>query len=328
MAILVTGGAGYIGSHTAARLIEAGEQVIVLDNLAKGHRSAVWPGCQFIEMDLHDQTALQEVFKKNDIESVIHFAAYSLVGESVTNPLKYFDNNIGCTKNLLACMVEAGVRDIVFSSTAAVYGEPERVPIQEDNATRPTNPYGESKLTIEKMLKWCEGAYGIRYAALRYFNAAGARPDGLLGEDHTPETHLIPLILKVALGEGVLKIFGDDYDTPDGTCVRDYIHVLDLADAHIAALTHLRNGGESGAYNLGNGNGFSVQEVVQVARQVTGKPILAELAPRRAGDPAILVASSKKAREVLGWTPQHDKLEDMIETAWRFHKNYPNGFPA
>ncbi|KOA19366.1 UDP-glucose 4-epimerase [Clostridium homopropionicum DSM 5847] len=326
MSILVCGGAGYIGSHTVAELIENHKDVIILDNLEKGHREAVLGG-KFYKGDLRDSEVLDKIFTENNIDSVIDFAAYSLVGESTEEPLKYFENNICSTMNLLEAMRRHKVNYIVFSSTAATYGEPEGIPILEEDKTIPTNPYGESKLAVEKILKWCEKAYGIKYAVLRYFNAAGAHISGKIGEDHSPETHLIPLILQVALGKrDKIMIFGDDYDTEDGTCIRDYIHVTDLASAHILALEELKNGAESSIYNLGNGKGFSVKEVIEVARKVTGCEIKAEIAKRRAGDPAILVASSDKAKNILGWEPKYNSLETIIETAWNWHKNHRDGF--
>lgn len=320
MSVLVCGGAGYIGSHTVAELLEKGEEVVILDNLEKGHKESVLGG-RFYEGDLRDSKILDKIFSENNIDSVIDFAAYSLVGESVEDPLKYFENNIGSTINLLDAMKRHNVKYIVFSSTAATYGEPENTPILEDDKTFPTNPYGESKLAVEKILKWCDRAYGIKYTVLRYFNAAGAHVSGKIGEDHTPETHLIPIILQVALGKrDKIMIFGDDYDTEDGTCIRDYIHVTDLASAHILALDRLKAGGDSRTYNLGNGKGFSVKEVVDIAIMVTGFNIKAEIAPRRVGDPAILIASSDKARSELGWKPKYDSLETIIETAWNWHK--------
>lgn len=326
MAILVCGGAGYIGSHMVAYLLEKGKDVVVLDNLQKGHKEAVL--CRkFYKGDLRDRAVLDKVFTENNIEAVIDFAADSLVGESVSEPIKYFENNVGGTLSLLGAMKDYGVKNIVFSSTAATYGEPENIPILENDKTFPTNPYGESKLAVEKILKWCDNAYGIKYTALRYFNAAGAHVSGKIGEHHNPETHLIPIILQVALGQrDKIMIFGDDYKTEDGTCIRDYIHVHDLASAHLLALERLMNGGESAVYNLGNGKGFSVKEVVEVARKVTGKEIKAEVAPRRAGDPAVLVASSEKAKKELGWKPEFDSLETIIETAWNWHKNNSNGY--
>lgn len=326
MAILVCGGAGYIGSHMVAHLLENNKEVIIADNLQKGHRDSLLGGKLYVG-DLRDTEFLDKVFSENEIEAVIDFAADSLVGESVENPLKYFNNNVGSTINLLQVMQKHNVKYIVFSSTAATYGEPESVPIQENDKTFPTNPYGESKLAVEKILKWCDKAYGIKYTALRYFNAAGAHVNGKIGEDHRPESHLIPLILQVALKKREkIMIFGDDYNTADGSCVRDYIHVSDLAAAHLLALKRLENGGDSRIYNLGNGTGFSVKEVVDVTRKVTGMDIKAEIAPRRAGDPATLIASSEKAIEELGWKPQYNSLETIIETAWSWHKNHVNGY--
>ncbi|KZL89782.1 UDP-glucose 4-epimerase GalE [Clostridium magnum] len=328
MAILVCGGAGYIGSHMAAYLKEQGEEVVILDNLQKGHKAAVeaLDGKLYIG-DLRNRSILDKVFTENKIDSVIDFAADSLVGESMTDPLKYFENNVGSTISLLSAMKDHNVKYIVFSSTAATYGEPESIPIVESDKTVPTNPYGESKLSVEKVLKWCDTAYGIKYTALRYFNAAGAHISGKIGEDHNPESHLIPIILQVALGKREkIMIFGDDYNTEDGSCVRDYVHVTDLASAHLFALQRLKNGGESAIYNLGNGKGFSVKEVVEVTRKVTGREIKAEVAERRAGDPAILIASSERAKKELGWKPQYDSLETIIETAWNWHKNHPDGY--
>lgn len=326
MSILVCGGAGYIGSHMVAYLLEKGKDVVVLDNLQKGHKEAVL--CEkFYKGDLRDRAVLDKVFTENNIEAVIDFAADSLVGESVSEPIKYFENNVGGTLSLLGAMKDYGVKNIVFSSTAATYGEPENIPILESDKTVPTNPYGESKLAVEKILKWCDNAYGIKYTALRYFNAAGAHVSGKIGEHHNPETHLIPIILQVALGQrDKIMIFGDDYKTEDGTCIRDYIHVYDLASAHLLALERLMNGGQSTVYNLGNGKGFSVKEVVEVARKVTGKEIKAEVASRRAGDPAVLVASSEKAKKELNWKPEFDSLETIIETAWNWHKGHVNGY--
>lgn len=326
MAVLVCGGAGYIGSHMVAELLESGEEVVILDNFQKGHRDAILGG-KLYEGDLRDRSVLDKIFTENKIDSVIDFAADSLVGESVVEPLKYFENNVGSTLNLLGAMRDHKVKYIVFSSTAATYGEPENTPILESDRTLPTNPYGESKLTVEKVLKWCDNAYGIKYTALRYFNAAGAHISGKIGEDHRPESHLIPLILQVALGQREkIMIFGDDYNTEDGTCIRDYIHVTDLANAHLMALDRLRKGGESRIYNLGNGKGFSVKEVIEATRKVTGKEIKAEVAPRRAGDPAILIASSEKAISELNWKPKYDSLDTIIDTAWQWHKNHANGY--
>ncbi|MBY0756808.1 UDP-glucose 4-epimerase GalE [Clostridium sardiniense] len=326
MSILVCGGAGYIGSHMVAELLENGNEVVILDNLEKGHEDALLGGKLYIG-DLRDRKILDKIFSENNIEAVIDFAAYSLVGESMTEPLKYFNNNVYGTINLLEAMRDYNVKHIVFSSTAATYGEPDEIPILEESKTIPTNAYGESKLIVEKILNWCDHAYGIKYTTLRYFNAAGAHINGKIGEDHSPETHLIPLILDVALGKrDKIMIFGDDYNTEDGSCVRDYIHVSDLASAHSLALERLMGGGESRIYNLGNGTGFSVKEMIEIARKVTGHPIPAEVAPRRAGDPAVLIASSDKAVEELHWMPQFNSVETIIETAWKWHKNHPNGY--
>ncbi|WP_026675645.1 UDP-glucose 4-epimerase GalE [Alkalihalobacterium bogoriense] len=326
MTILVTGGAGYIGSHTALYLQQQNEDVIILDNLQKGHQEAVL-NTPFYEGDLRDEAVLDEIFTKHNITSVIHFAANSLVGESVTAPLEYYENNVIGSYTLVKKMVEHNVKQIVFSSTAATYGEPESVPIQESDPTIPTNPYGETKLAIEKLLKWADGAYGLKSVCLRYFNAAGADPEGRIGEDHTPESHLIPLVLQVALGQReTIKIFGDNYPTEDGSCVRDYIHVMDLAQAHYLALKKLETTNESGIYNLGNGTGFSVKEVIEVCREVTRKEIKAEIAERRAGDPAVLIASSEKAKQELGWKPNYADLNQIIEHAWTWHQNNPTGY--
>lgn len=326
MSVLVCGGAGYIGSHMVANLLENNEDVIIVDNLQKGHESAVLGGKLYVG-DLRDTEFLEGVFSKNSIDSVIDFAADSLVGESVSNPIKYFENNVGSTLNLLKVMTKFQVKNFVFSSTAATYGEPENTPILEGDRTLPTNPYGESKLTVEKILKWCDNAYGLKYTALRYFNAAGAHINGKIGEDHRPESHLIPIILQVALGQREkIMIYGDDYNTADGSCVRDYIHVSDLASAHLLALNRLRNGGDSKIYNLGNGKGFSVKEVIDYTRKVTGAKINAEISGRRAGDPATLIATSEKAIKELGWEPKYNSLETIIETAWNWHKGHPNGY--
>lgn len=327
MAILVLGGAGYIGSHTVFELIDAGREVVIADNLETGHIEAVHPKAKFYQGDIRDRAFVDSVFDSEQIDGVIHFAANSLVGESMTNPLKYYDNNLCGTKVLLESMVAHGIDKIVFSSTAATYGEPERVPILETDRTEPTNCYGETKLSMEKMFKWTGLAHGLRFVSLRYFNACGAHVSGQIGEAHNPESHLIPLILQVPNNQReFISIFGDDYDTKDGTCIRDYIHVTDLAQAHILAMDYLMNGGESNIFNLGNGVGFTVKEVIDTAREVTGHPIPAKTTPRRAGDPAQLIASSEKARTVLGWHPEHADLRKIIETAWNWHKNHPNGF--
>ncbi|MCI9348880.1 MAG: UDP-glucose 4-epimerase GalE [Oscillibacter sp.] len=327
MAILVLGGAGYIGSHTVYELIDAGREVVVADNLITGFKAAVHPKAKFYQIDLRNRVELDELFENEEIDGVIHFAAFSQVGESMSKPLKYYENNLWGTTVLLQSMVAHGVDKIVFSSTAATYGEPERIPILENDRTQPTNCYGETKLAMEKMMRWTGGAHPLHYVALRYFNACGAHMSGSIGEAHNPETHLIPLILQVPLGvREKVSIFGDDYPTKDGTCVRDYIHVTDLAQAHILALDYLMKGGESNVFNLGNGVGFTVKEVIDVARRVTGHPIPAEISPRRAGDPAQLVASSEKAKSVLGWKPQYDSLETIVDSAWKWHKAHPNGF--
>ncbi|WP_431804093.1 UDP-glucose 4-epimerase GalE [Halobacillus andaensis] len=327
MAVLVCGGAGFIGSHAVAQLLDKGEAVVVVDNLQKGHRRAVLKGADYYHGDLRNEEFLQEVFQKNDIDSVIHFAADSLVGESVEEPLKYYDNNLNGAICLLKTMADHNVKRIVFSSTAAAYGEAERIPIEENEPTIPTNPYGETKLAIEKMLRWTEQAHDIKYVVLRYFNVAGADPKGRIGEDHRPETHLIPIILQVALGKREkIYIFGHDYDTKDGTCVRDYVHVTDLVNAHLLAINHLKQGKGSDIFNLGNGEGFTVKEVIDAARRVTGHPIPSEEAPRRTGDPARLVASSQKAIETLGWKPEYSTLSTMIKTAWDWYKENPDGY--
>lgn len=327
MAILVLGGAGYIGSHTALELVKAGNEVVIADNLVTGYRKAIPEGAKFYKGDLRDSDFLDNLFHQEKIDAVIHFAAYSLVGESVTNPLKYYDNNLYGTKVLLEAMVKNNVGKIVFSSTAATFGEPENIPILESDRTCPTNPYGETKLAMEKMFKWTAEAHGLRYVSLRYFNACGADKSGTIGEAHNPESHLIPLILQVPNGKReTISIYGTDYDTPDGTCIRDYIHVTDLAQAHILAVQYLNNGGESDIFNLGNGVGYSVREVIKTARKVTGHPIPATETSRRAGDPARLVASSEKAKKILGWKPVHDSLEEIIASAWNWHKNHPNGY--
>uniref|UniRef100_UPI00402718DC UDP-glucose 4-epimerase GalE n=1 Tax=Candidatus Scatousia sp. TaxID=3085663 RepID=UPI00402718DC len=327
MAILVLGGAGYIGSHTVYELIDNGADVVVADNLQTGHLQALHPKARFYEGDIRDKAFLDNLFKKEKIDAVIHFAANSLVGESMVEPLKYYDNNLYGTMVLLKSMVENGIDKIVFSSTAATYGEPESIPILETDKTEPTNTYGETKLSMEKMFKWVSQAHGMRYVSLRYFNACGAHLSGKIGEAHNHESHLIPIILQVPNGQRKsVAIYGEDYNTKDGSCVRDYIHVTDLAQAHILAVKYLKNGGESNVFNLGNGVGFSVKEVIETARKVTGHHIPAVVSSRRAGDPAVLIASSTKAKEILGWTPKHDSLEEIIATAWKWHKHHPNGF--
>ena len=325
--ILVLGGAGYIGSHAVKMLLDAGETVGVVDNLETGHRAAVDSRAKFYNVDLRDLNAFENVFVENEIESIIHFSANSLVGESVSLPIKYFENNVAGAVNVLKLMEKYGVKKIVFSSTAAVYGEPKQVPILEDSETLPTSPYGESKLMMEKMFKWADLAHGIRFVSLRYFNVAGADQSGDIGEAHGVETHLIPLVLQVPLGKRKeITIFGDDYPTKDGTCIRDYIHVTDLIDAHMRALDYLRKGHGSEIFNLGSGDGFSVKEIIDVARKVTGHAIPAVIAARRAGDPSTLIASSEKAERLLGWKPKYNDVETIVKDAWNWHSKHPNGF--
>lgn len=318
--ILVTGGAGYIGSHANKELTRAGYETVVLDNMSYGHPDFLKWGV-FEEVDLGDLESIRNVFRKYEIEAVMHFAAFTYVGESVEDPQKYYLNNLRNTLNLLQVMNEFEVRKLVFSSTCATYGNPQKIPLTEDHPQNPINPYGQGKLMVEKVLKDYSSAYGLRYVSLRYFNAAGADPEGEVGERHEPETHLIPLILDAAMGKREdIKIFGTDYPTTDGTCIRDYIHVTDLADAHIKALKYLEDGGESEVFNLGNGNGFSVREVIEEARKVTGKEIKATETERRPGDPPVLVGSSEKARKILKWQPKYDDLTKIISTAWEWHK--------
>ena len=327
MAVLICGGAGYVGSHNVRAFIEHGEKVIVADSLETGHKASVPEGVKFYHVDIRDSQALDKVFAENDIESVIHFCAYSLVGESMEKPLKYFNNNVGGMITLLEAMQKHSVKRIIFSSTAATYGEPKNIPILESDPTVPTNPYGESKRIMEKMINWVSRLHDIRYVSLRYFNVAGAWHDGTIGEDHLHETHLIPIILQVPLGKrDHVTVYGDDYQTKDGTCIRDYIHVEDLARAHLLALEYLRNGGESNIFNLGSGDGYSVMEMINAARTVTGHPIPAQVGERRPGDPARLVADSTKAHNILKWKPEIVRMEDIIATAWKWHKAHPNGY--
>ncbi len=325
--ILVCGGAGYIGSHMVSKLIDNDEEVIIVDNLETGYKGAVHDKAKFCRGDIRDREFLDNVFRENNIEAVIHFAANSLVGESMTDPLKYYDNNVHGTQVLLETMRNHGVRKIVFSSTAAVYGEPKSVPIVETDITKPTNTYGETKLTMEKMFGWADAAHGIKYISLRYFNVAGAHSSAKIGEAHNPETHLIPLVLQVALGKREhISVFGTNYPTEDGTCIRDYIHVMDLAEAHVLALNKLRQGTESNIFNLGNGKGFSVNEIIQSTRKVTDHSIPVVNAERRAGDPAVLIASYEKAKNELAWTPKYTNIEDIIDSAWQWHKNNQKGY--
>ena len=323
MSILIVGGAGYIGSHTAKLAAKAGLSPVVFDNLVYGHEWAVKWG-PLVKGDLADQALLVRVLAEHEVTAVIHFAAYTYVGESVTNPRKYFRNNVANTLNLLDAMVDAGVRDIVFSSTCATYGDPLTVPIGEDHPQNPVNPYGDTKLTIEKILRWYAGAYNLRYAALRYFNAAGADPDGEIGEDHDPETHLIPLAIDAAMGRRPpLQIFGTDYPTADGTAIRDYIHVMDLADAHLRALAHLDRGGDNLRLNLGTGRGHSVREVLSTIEKVTGRKVPAREVGRRAGDPPALVADARRAAELLDWKAKMADLETIVAHAHAWQATSP-----
>jgi len=327
MAILVVGGAGYIGSHMVAELVESGTETVVLDNLVKGHSKAVWPGAKFYEGSMQDATVLDKIFTENDVTAVAHFAAYIVVPESVKDPAMYYDNNVAATLALLQGMLRHGVKNIVFSSTAAVYGMPETIPVTETSPTSPINPYGETKLAVEQMLKWFSQAYGMEYVIFRYFNVAGAHESGLIGEDHSPETHLIPIVLQAAQGKRAnLDIYGDDYPTADGTCIRDYIHVMDLVDAHVLGLKRIETGGESATYNLGSGNGFSNKEIVEAAKQITGVDFPVNIRERRPGDPPVLVASSDKAKRELGWNPTRTNIDNIIRTAWAWHTNKPDGY--
>ena len=325
--VLVLGGAGYIGSHAVRALIKEGKSVVVVDSLETGHREAVPSDVPFHVLDIRDTVALEGVFKQYEIEAVMHFCANSLVGESVKDPLKYFDNNVGGAISLLKVMKAHHVDKIIFSSTAAVYGDVLESPITENIVLAPTSPYGESKRMMEQLFKWADEAYGIKYVSLRYFNVAGAASDGTLGEAHKVETHLIPLVLQVPLGQRPhITLFGEDYPTPDGTCIRDYIHVEDLVEAHILALAYLFGGNQSDIFNLGIGQGFSVKEVVACAAEVTGGEIPVVMGARRAGDPTRLVASAEKAQKALNWVPKRTKLKAIVEDAWRFHSNHPNGY--
>ena len=326
MKILVVGGAGYIGSHCVKGLLNKGYEVVVIDNLYRGHRKAVDSKAVFYKGDINNASLLDKVFKEHKITGVIHFAANSLVGESMQDPLTYFHNNVGGMESLLEAMQRHQVKYIVFSSSAAVYGEPKQIPIKEEDPTIPTNPYGETKLMMEKMMKWCDSAYGMKYVALRYFNVAGADPSGVIGEDHRPETHLIPLVIEAALGRHPqLTIYGNDYPTKDGTCVRDYIHITDLIDAHILALDYLLKGGKSDVFNLGSATGYSVQEIITAATKVMGMKVPTIMGPRRAGDPSVLIASREKAVKILHWTPKHDSIEECIKDAYNFAKTHKNG---
>ncbi|GCL39937.1 UDP-glucose 4-epimerase [Sphaerospermopsis reniformis] len=321
--VLVTGGAGYIGSHAVKALLQAGYQVLILDNLVYGHRDLVEQVLQvkLIEGDIEDRPLLDHLFQTHKIEAVMHFSAYAYVGESVTEPDKYYRNNVVATLTLLEAMLAASIKKFVFSSTCATYGVPKFIPITEDHPQNPINPYGATKLMVERILSDFDVAYGLKSVCFRYFNAAGADPSGLLGEDHNPETHLIPLVLQTALGQRQsISIFGTDYPTPDGTCIRDYIHVSDLADAHILGLEYLLKGGESNVFNLGNGNGFSVREVIAAAQEVTGINISVQECDRRPGDPPSLIGSSEKARKILGWQPIYPDIKDIVTHAWNWHQ--------
>lgn len=327
MAILVLGGAGYIGSHTVDYLVEKGNKVVVIDNLVTGHQEAVHPDATFYRGDVRDKAFLDNVFDEEDITGVIHFAAFSVVPESMVKPLKYFNNNTVGMITLLEVMQAHGVKRIVFFSTASTYGTPERIPVAESDAQKPINPYGASKLMMEEIMHWADIAYGIKFVALRYFNVAGAKLDGSIGEDHGPETHLVPIIMQVAQGtRPELQIFGDDYDTADGTNVRDYVHVIDLADAHMLALNYLNEGNDSTAFNLGSSTGFSNRQILEAAREVTGREIPAKIGPRRAGDPDTLVAASSKARDVLKWTPRYDDVHEIIRSSWLWTQKHPQGY--
>ncbi|MFB6231125.1 MAG: UDP-glucose 4-epimerase GalE [Salinibacter sp.] len=326
MRILVTGGAGYIGSAVVQELVEAGNEVTVLDNLSQGHRAAVPEPATFVQGDLRDRSFVEQVLADRRPEAIMHFASHTLVGESMEDPFLYLDDNVRCGVNLMRAAVNNDVDRFILSSTANLFGTPDRIPIDEEAPVEPGSPYGESKFMLERVLHWLDEIHGLRYASLRYFNAAGAAAPHR-GEDHDPETHLIPIVLQVALGQREkIVIFGDEYDTPDGTCVRDFIHVLDLAQAHILALRALEDG--SRVYNLGNGKGFSVREVIDAARRVTGRDIPAEVGDPRPGDPAVLIASNEKIRNELGWTPEYDSLEAIIESAWQWHRRHPNGYES
>lgn len=329
MRILVTGGTGYIGSHTVKGLLRVGYEVTVLDNLSRGHREVaeILPGARYVWGDIADRSLVCEILSSRRIGAVMHFAASSLVGESVIDPAVYYQNNVAGGLALLDSVHKTGVPYFVFSSTAAVYGEPDEIPIREEHPQCPTNPYGSTKKALEDALRWYSQAYGMKYVALRYFNAAGADPDGQLGEDHKPESHLIPLVIQAAMGKRAdITVFGTDYDTPDGTCLRDYVHVTDLADAHVRAINALTNGLPSSVYNLGNEEGNSVRQVIDVVRQVSQRDFKVIEGQRRPGDPGVLVASSQRIKQELGWNPQYGDIESIVKTAWEWHKNHPRGY--
>jgi UDP-glucose 4-epimerase len=326
MRVLVTGGAGYIGSHTVKELLLKGYYPITIDNLKEGHKESLVGG-EFFLGDLGNIEDLRYVFKKYQVEAVIHFAASCYVGESVSQPLDYYFNNLANGLNLLKVMVESGVKKLIFSSSCAVYGNPVKIPMNEDHPQAPVNPYGNTKQMFERILVDHERAYGIKYMSLRYFNAAGAAPGGEIGEDHSPETHLIPLVLETAMGKkDAIEVFGSDYDTPDGTCIRDFIHVTDLAQAHILALEYLSSISKSACYNLGTGKGYSVKEIINISQEITGKSIAYREVGRREGDPPVLIADAKKIKEELGWEPQFSDIKRIITTAWEWHSKHPNGF--
>ena len=324
--VLVIGGAGYIGSHAVKALRGRGTDVVVYDNLSAGHRAAARFATALVQGDIQDTARLRDTMRRFDVDAVMHFAALTSVGVSMTDPLGYYTNNVGGTLSVLDAMMSERVELFVFSSTAAVFGNPVKTPIAEDHPTQPINPYGETKLAVERVLPYAERAYGIRSVALRYFNAAGADPDGDLGEDHEPELHLIPRALDAAAGRGSFQIFGEDYDTPDGTCLRDYIHVTDLAEAHLLALDALRGGAATAYYNLGNGRPTSVREVVDAVARVVGRPVPVTIGPRREGDPAVLFASSERIKKDLGWRPRLEDVDTIVETAWRWRERHPSGY--
>ncbi|MFN2445167.1 MAG: UDP-glucose 4-epimerase GalE [Vicinamibacterales bacterium] len=326
--VLVTGGAGYIGSHAVKALVNAGHRVVVIDNLSAGHRRAVPDSVPFVEAAIHDGAAVRSIIGEHGVQVVMHFAAWLDVGESVRRPAAYYHNNVVGTLALLEAMVDQGVTALVFSSTCAVYGEPTTVPIPESHEERPLSPYGETKLAVERALAHFGRAYGLRSVILRYFNAAGADPEGTIGEDHSPEIHLIPRAIEAAKGGPALQLFGEDYPTPDGTCIRDYVHVADLADAHVRAVDALTAGGESATYNVGTGRGWSVREVIDTVSRVVGQPVSWQSAPRRAGDPAALYAASGRLQGELGWSPKYPELETIVRHAHQWHQSHPRGFDS
>ena len=324
--VLVTGGAGYIGSHAVKALRQRGEHVVVYDNFSAGHRGSTRHATAVVEGDIHDTRQVAAALRSHRVDAVMHFAAWLSVGESVKDPAGYYHNNVSGTLSVFRAMIDSGVKHLVFSSTAAVFGNPEETPITERHPTRPINAYGETKLAVERALPHYEAAYGLRSVALRYFNAAGADPDGELGEDHSPELHVIPRAIDAALGRDSFQVFGEDYDTPDGTCLRDYIHVTDLAAAHVLALDALRDGARSTTYNLGNGRPTSVRTVLDAVEEVTGKPVPFTIGPRRPGDPAVLYASSDRIKQELGWRPRYEDIGIIVETAWRWREAHPKGY--